>query len=642
VLRFEEACARLASEIESKKNTFRRGLSELRQPIEDLLLGRYVYVRSTLIDNYYAARGTSAVQRSLHGGVLRSMNAQSAAMKSLKFDAESVVTRTITRRRRVERAERERTERERLRKVKEDAQQLRRNALADKVIESIIPLFPDLSLDQGITAMEQNRENIEATIDFLLPLSEAERQSRLGGGDRNNASTAERKGGLSDLMSSNVALQVDSGRSQAESHSDGFRLAMVVMKVTETHLVLRNVLDRNRMACDPESPTVHTIPLSSLIDDPDFRIASGDEIQHIDRALQYRVPVITYQVLDDDAFCPVDISPALQLKEYKMEWDPAIKQIVKVKHRKDGAILFQAIHDQGDGMSFITANTPIELFTQSIDEHTHNIAHLHLDDTRDEVAIDTVNLTGTDKQVDDYKDFSKDASGRALTYRVCVRDQAVVAVLHTLGNTVKRAHFHERRLPRVGDLVRVLYTKPTESSDVELPAMVARLVRVPIGLVVTNVQDDDSKVDVKSNNPQFDKETRACQHKHPTELHGFVDLEVLMEAGELRNEPRHCSVPVCYVYDATGFDHEYLTEQQDSILNAKRATLLGKVERLERALDGSDPTESMTLAEMSEMRQSIDSLRAQPDLQACVDPQRIKRIEANIRMAALQKRMGRS
>lgn len=63
-----------------------------------------------------------------------------------------------------------------------------------------------------------------------------------------------------------------------------------------------------------------------------------------------------------------------------------------------------------------------------IDDVTHNVVHMHIDDTRDDVSVDTVNLSFTDQNVEDNMTFTKDISGRHLAYRIVVKDQKVVLV----------------------------------------------------------------------------------------------------------------------------------------------------------------------------------------------------------------------
>ena len=43
----------------------------------------------------------------------------------------------------------------------------------------------------------------------------------------------------------------------------------------------------------------------------------------------------------------------------------------------------------------------MELYTQEVDEETHNIVQVYFSDLRDEVAVDVLNITGTAASLED-------------------------------------------------------------------------------------------------------------------------------------------------------------------------------------------------------------------------------------------------
>ena len=97
----------------------------------------------------------------------------------------------------------------------------------------------------------------------------------------------------------------------------------------------------------------------------------------------------------------------------------------------------------------------MELYTQEVDEETHNIVQVYFSDLRDEVAVDVLNLTGTDVSLsdDECHAFHADATGAALNYKIIVRDAAVLAVLYQEDGSVKPSPFVEHRLPAAGSFV---------------------------------------------------------------------------------------------------------------------------------------------------------------------------------------------
>ena len=97
----------------------------------------------------------------------------------------------------------------------------------------------------------------------------------------------------------------------------------------------------------------------------------------------------------------------------------------------------------------------MELYTQEVDEETHNIVQVYFSDLRDEVAVDVLNLTGTDVSLEDAEciTFDADATGAALNYKIIVRDGRVVAVLYQEGGEVRHSPFIEHALPPPGSFV---------------------------------------------------------------------------------------------------------------------------------------------------------------------------------------------
>jgi len=138
--------------------------------------------------------------------------------------------------------------------------------------------------------------------------------------------------------------------------------------------------------------------------------------------------VITFQAVGDEEFSPINISPPIKLAEYKLEWDSSEKTLKSCRHHRDGPVLFQPVLDESLGFAIVDHSSPIELYTQVgyscasdlydrmlcstcgvttvlildelfqvIDNLTHNIVHMHIDDTRSDIAVDTANLTDTNQ-----------------------------------------------------------------------------------------------------------------------------------------------------------------------------------------------------------------------------------------------------
>jgi hypothetical protein len=306
-----------------------------------------------------------------------------------------------------------------------------------------------------------------------------------------------------------------------------------------------------------------------------------------------------------------------------MEWDDAKRTLRSMRHRVDGDVMFRAVQDDGDGLGRIDdVNSPIELFTQALDDAVHNIVHMHVDDMRDDVAIDTVNLTGSARTLQDCKQFDVDAAGRRLSYRVVVHDRRVVAVLYRFAKQVREASFVEHQLPPLGALVALAGGR------------LALLRGVPTGLVV----NADGR-EVKAQALALGDKPMPCRRKHPVELPGFVEVEVVAAEGRLLERPLREAVVVCALRRATREDEDALAALRRGDLENKATLLRDKLQQLERgvaeALSGARPPSILAL---DALRKEVFDLAALPELKDTFDRARIDRIARELRSLAVANR----
>ena len=239
--------------------------------------------------------------------------------------------------------------------------------------------------------------------------------------------------------------------------------------------------------------------------------------------------VVRYAGGDDgEPIEPVQILPdGLSLADYDISFAAGAAGL-RVEHRTDGPVKCRA---EPAAAKQVFAESPVELYTHEVDAETHNIVQVYFSDLRDEVAVDVLNLSGTSTSLADdaCSAFPEDATGAALNYKIIVRDGAVVAVLYQEGGDVRPSPFIEHRLPNPGSYA----TLPDGS--------LGKLGPVPRGLIVAREPRD-----LPPNEPQWD----ACsglrpKGKHPAELPGMIDLEVVQQGGRVLWPPKQMSVPVC-------------------------------------------------------------------------------------------------
>mmetsp|Transcript_27437 Transcript_27437/g.38275 ORF Transcript_27437/g.38275 Transcript_27437/m.38275 type:complete len:413 (-) Transcript_27437:91-1329(-) len=250
-------------------------------------------------------------------------------------------------------------------------------------------------------------------------------------------------------------------------------------------------------------------------------------------------------------FSPISVTPkGIDLfSEYKVVYDERSQRLKRVLHKEDGPVLYEGIKDQGE--FGLWDGEPIHIYSMVHSEKTHRILHIHLNDIRADVAVDAVNITGSDKSVDDMRDLlnKKDTSGRLLSYRIVIKDAQVKAVFHHSGKA-KRAKFIEETLPSIGSLVAVNYQQQhLQSSTVSFSSTLATLLWVPAGMIVkssmksskkkkgegeeddTENEEVDDIIDGKQDITFPKSNFCSCRRKHPVELPGFVHVRLEQHVG---------------------------------------------------------------------------------------------------------------
>ena len=202
---------------------------------------------------------------------------------------------------------------------------------------------------------------------------------------------------------------------------------------------------------------------------------------------------------------PVQILPeGLSLSEYDISF-AAGPSALRVEHRTDGPVKCRA---EPAAQKQVFADSPVELYTQEVDEETHNIVQVYFSDLRDEVAVDVLNITGTGASLEDAEcaSFPPDATGAALNYKIIVRDARVLAVLYQEDEQVHSSPFVEHRLPTAGAFVVL----PDDTLGV--------LQSLPRGLVVAR-EHRELPENASHWAPRVGLRAKG---KHPAELPGMV------------------------------------------------------------------------------------------------------------------------
>jgi len=323
---------------------------------------------------------------------------------------------------------------------------------------------------------------------------------------------------------------------------------------------------------------------------------------------------------------PVQILPdGLSLADYDISFAAGVSAL-RVEHRTDGPVKCRA---EPVARKQVFSETPVELYTQEVDEETHNIVQLYFSDLRDEVAVDVLNVTGTGLTLEDTEciAFPDDATGAQLNYKIIVREARVIAVLYQEGGQVRQSQFVEHRLPTPGTFVTL-----ADGATGVLQAL-------PRGLIVSRTPRDlPENAAVWPPRPGM-----RAKGKHPAELPGFVDVKVVEQHGTVVWPVAQCSVPVCALEAADSSRLQTWHTLWDSWLQERKSSAIALAEKIETALESNKQgSATTTVSELSSLYGQLEE--RQRELQELevddLDSQRLAALQRGIQRFAALARYG--
>lgn len=266
---------------------------------------------------------------------------------------------------------------------------------------------------------------------------------------------------------------------------------------------------------------------------PEEMIASGDFIRIQNYAKQFvldqQQAAVQMTSREKMEFSPISFAPQVRDLEYKLEFDSSSSAsnacLKSVQHRIDGHVLFRGIMDTGENV--LIGNTMVEVYSQILDDVTHNIVCIIIDNHLPmDFMIDVLNISFTDTTLvsaikDSEREFDKsDMMGKKLSYKIIVECKKIVAILTKIGNEIKELPFIEHIVPSVGSLVCV----PKRN--------VWGIVRcIPTGLIVTN-DPNKNIVCVMSEYKRNVHSTIVRKHWVSDTCEGFIDIDVVRDGYE--------------------------------------------------------------------------------------------------------------
>mmetsp|Transcript_17193 Transcript_17193/g.15442 ORF Transcript_17193/g.15442 Transcript_17193/m.15442 type:complete len:702 (+) Transcript_17193:2-2107(+) len=465
------------------------------------------------------------------------------------------------------RQEQQRLEIKQQEKIRKEQEALQQKEQRQGGAAMLLSVLPWLTLDQAMVVMEMKSDNIEQASNYCMSTDPADlfiainewKKSHSSSSTTTTSTNSNNNNNTTDITMQNTRSSFDQ-RVLVRSQTTG-EVKCVIFRCTDVsddgQIKLQAVLDRNNIPLDPMHAKLLHLSVTDLMNCPGVTIEAQ---QRVEIAQNERILSIVFQVVKEQPsemelmqqyaqqllnqttsswrsranynkpteFVPIQFQPKCRDLEYELEFEdktPANNSCLKsVKHRMDGPVLFKGIYDDGTGLGLVGSaiNQPIEIYTQIIDDVTHNIICIIFEnDLRDNVVIDVQNLSFTEQTLKDVltdseKDFTKkDAAGNKISYRIIVKDKKIIGVLTKFGNEIKEMPYIEHSWMKEGNLIKI----PSRG-------MLGIIKTIPIGLIVTN--DPHKNIEKKSIKYTKNVNSRIFR-KHAADLDGFIDIDVVKE-----------------------------------------------------------------------------------------------------------------
>ena len=264
---------------------------------------------------------------------------------------------------------------------------------------------------------------------------------------------------------------------------------------------------------------------------------------------------------------PYKIEPSyIDINQYNLSIQTnSIKQ-VENKENRCFVIFDSTLIGEGKSTTGLVASSSIKVYTTLYSKDILNILHIHLNDTSQEITIDSEFLE-KDENILNHKVFTTDAMGKRLTYKLLFKDYRLIKVYYAVSNDfIDEPSFEEIRYTP-NNYVKIL--------NGEYKNYYGQIKQFPIGMLAR--KDKDLCELKKMSSSEFKKEG-YCPDRHLEELPGFVSVKILFAGGSpplQLKEPINISLPVCFLVPLTPqeqvkFEKSVILQQEMEIEEANQ------------------------------------------------------------------------
>ena len=263
---------------------------------------------------------------------------------------------------------------------------------------------------------------------------------------------------------------------------------------------------------------------------------------------------------------------------------------------------------EGKSTTGLVSTSLIKVYTTLHTKDIINILHIHLNDTSQEITIDSEFLE-KDENVLDHKVFLMDATGKKLTYKLLFKDYKLLKLYYNVSNDfIDEPPFEEIRITP-NNFVKIL--------NGEYKNYYGQIKDFPIGMLARKDKELSDLKRMKSSSSFYQKEG-YCSDRHLEELPGFVSVIILFDdkrPPKKMKESVKISIPVCFLIPLTPeeqvkFEKNIIIEKEMEIEEAINTIedIYKKCQEYEKYLKDDKILEEKSLEEVKNILSEVENI----------------------------------
>ena len=259
---------------------------------------------------------------------------------------------------------------------------------------------------------------------------------------------------------------------------------------------------------------------------------------------------------------PYRIIPSnVDINEYDIEIkDNLIKTIY---HKQNNSyIIFESIMVGDNQKSGLVSNDPIIVYTTLYNKDILNILHIHLNDTSEEITIESEFLENNENILN-HKIFTTDITGRRLSYKLIFKQYKLIKIYYCMSiDFIDEPPFKE---------IKYSPNNYVKISKGEYKNYYGKIIEFPMGMLARKDKENTKIEKMKSFS---EKKEGYCNERHLDSLPEFVLVEIMFYPGsEIKKikDNIKISIPICHLIplspkEEIRFEKSILLENNNEVM----------------------------------------------------------------------------